>query len=326
MKKTLLITFITLSLCFAGITQNLVPNPSFEEYTSCPDDQCQIYKATDWLSMGFSPDYFNACDPSLNNFGVPSNIAGFQYAASGVAYAGIGCYVPGNNIMREYIGIRLLDSLTIGVKYKVEFKASPANKMKYAINKLGVLFATKSYEIPDYINYCIQPNDTTIFPQNNSQVYTNNIIGDTAFWTEVSGSIIADSSYEYIVIGNFFINSLIDDSIINPLSYNIAACYYIDDVYVGIDTTDAISEMYLNEKKVNIYPNPSSGIIYFSINDNYNSCEILIYNIIGKLIYQNTFNISENKLNLEGVNSGLYFIKFYFNNKSVTKKLTIVKQ
>ncbi len=64
--------------------QNLVPNLSFEQFDTCPDNFGQIYYAGNWYSAGITPDYFNACDPT-NGVSVPKNVVGFQYARTGVA-------------------------------------------------------------------------------------------------------------------------------------------------------------------------------------------------------------------------------------------------
>ena len=57
--------------------QNLVPNPSFEHYDSCPDFYSELSYATGWLAFSPSPDYFNSCD--LSQFvGCNKNFAGMQ--------------------------------------------------------------------------------------------------------------------------------------------------------------------------------------------------------------------------------------------------------
>src|SRR5258707_902616 len=58
-------------------SQNLVSNPSFEEYSVCPDLWNQTSRATGWSSFRSSTDYFNTCDGS-NVVGVPENFAGYQ--------------------------------------------------------------------------------------------------------------------------------------------------------------------------------------------------------------------------------------------------------
>ena len=92
--------FILLLVCFfavlRGAGQNLVPNPSFEEYNTCPNINPDIGSSNNWINpTGYSPDYFNSCDPNANNYSIPENAYGFQFAKSGVAYAGMITYAGG---------------------------------------------------------------------------------------------------------------------------------------------------------------------------------------------------------------------------------------
>lgn len=40
--------------------QNLVPNPSFEQISTCPSSLAQLQLATGWISIE-SPDLFSTC-------------------------------------------------------------------------------------------------------------------------------------------------------------------------------------------------------------------------------------------------------------------------
>ena len=78
---------------------NLVPNPSFEDTVTCPNNRGQITYATSWLNPTIaSPDYMNACN--AGQVGVPSNYLGTQNAHTGNAYALIVtyCFCPGISI------------------------------------------------------------------------------------------------------------------------------------------------------------------------------------------------------------------------------------
>lgn len=117
---------------------NLVPNWSFEDTVNCPTGGSQLYNALGWLnpSLG-TPDYMNACNTGIVN--VPNSISGFQYAKTGNAYAGIFAYALGSG--REYIEIKLIDSLKKGKKYCVSFYLSTASPDGVGINKMGAYFS-----------------------------------------------------------------------------------------------------------------------------------------------------------------------------------------
>ena len=95
---------------------NLVPNPSFEIFDTCPTNGNQLYRTINWINPIFNstPDYLNMCNAF--GWGVPSNIYGDEPAHSGVAYSSIitGGINPSNPIFnnyREYMETELMDSL-----------------------------------------------------------------------------------------------------------------------------------------------------------------------------------------------------------------------
>ena len=96
--------------------QNLVKNPSFEQFIMCPNDWDQIDRAIGWQAYKDSPDYYNTC-ASVDACSVPKNYIGYQYPASGNAYAGLILYVKSGLGNYEMMGAQLVQALQIGVKY-----------------------------------------------------------------------------------------------------------------------------------------------------------------------------------------------------------------
>ena len=54
--------------------QNLVPNPSFEEHSECPDEPRKIAFAYPWHNVLGSCNYFHEC--GTNEYGIPFNLGG----------------------------------------------------------------------------------------------------------------------------------------------------------------------------------------------------------------------------------------------------------
>lgn len=171
--------------------QNLVPNPSFEIYSSCPNDIGQIDSATGWTifgngqSWGFStPDYYNECaiaNQWPDSFAsIPYNWCGYQEPDTGKAYAGIVCYAITVANLHEIIGCNLITPLEIGQTYQISFKANcsyggyEANEV--ACNGIGVKFTTIPYT-----------NDHPIPIDNNPVLYSDAVITDTLNWITVEG-------------------------------------------------------------------------------------------------------------------------------------------
>jgi len=110
---------------------NIVSNSSFEDLSSCPSDQAQIYFAIGWNILnnggGGTPDLFNVCCTNPFICGVPLNTGNstFQYAHKGNSYVGIDVaisYYIDN--WREYVQSKLKKGLSASHTYCVKFYAS----------------------------------------------------------------------------------------------------------------------------------------------------------------------------------------------------------
>jgi hypothetical protein len=72
-KHTLFVFSCWLLVINSILAQNLVPNPSFENYTTCPTAASQLYVAPPWTSPTTGgAEYFNIC--SSSNVGVPFSL------------------------------------------------------------------------------------------------------------------------------------------------------------------------------------------------------------------------------------------------------------
>jgi len=77
------------------------------------------------------------------------------------------------------------------------------------------------------------------------------------------------------------------------------------------------------DKSIFVYPNPTSSILNFNIIENIELSSISISDISGKNVMQMPYSDSiQNKINLENLQSGVYFVKFTTkDNVSVVKKI-----
>lgn len=305
MKYKLLILFLFLT-SFLFAQQNLVPNPSFEIYSICPDHLNQIQYAQNWEPYTVSTDYYNEC--ADNAVSVPINFCGYQNAFDGNAYAGLIIAHGGGstNNYREYIGCTLLDSLVINQKYFLSFKVSPSNYNLNFANNIGLLFSNKSY-----LNFGPNWPYDSIFIKNYSHLHSNSVITDTLNWTIISGSFIADSSYKYLIIGNFYDDT--HTTVINTGYYVSSAYYYIDDLCVSTDSllcnsTYSVNQNSISKINVKCYPNPAQT----ELNIDYNlksESYFELYDILGakRKVVLLDYISNYKKIDLSELNSGLYF-------------------
>jgi len=225
LKNILLIIFLFFSLTTKEqiiTSNNLVNNPSFEDYYSCPTSNAQLYKSKCW--WGFSTDYFNSCAIANSYVSVPLNAGGFQYAHTGNAYAGVDIYA--NNITnfdyREAIKTQLSDTLIANKRYCTNFYISLA-EYSYTwiptayvlLDSIGILFTRDS--VPDIL---------TPILSNGIKIQNDIINIDTINWFKIPNTFIANGGEKYLTISNF-------DNVINWSSGAIGQTYiYVDDVTV----------------------------------------------------------------------------------------------
>lgn len=297
MKKQLLLFF---SFIFSlSYSQNLVPNPSFELYDTCPNTSNEgIESAIDWYNpTSYSPDYYNACaTDTLYGQNVPKNGFGFQMAKTGVAYAGIILHISTD--AREYIQVELIDTLRVGKKYYVKFYVAIADSSPYATHNIGVYFSSLPIQSSQSLFLPYQPQI-----ENNPQVNPLNVANT---WIEVADSFIANGGEHYITIGNFR-NDLNTDTVNmnNGTNWTSFSYYYIDDISVILlDTLTNISSSFIEVTAIEIYPNPTSSI--FSVKSKNEIKKIEIYDYLGRLVYKNSSNL--NNIDMSEKKAGVYFI------------------
>jgi gliding motility-associated-like protein len=205
-----------------------VPNPSFENISTCPNSLYQIQYATPWYSTTAStPDLFNSCCSIFPfHVDVPVNILGIQNARTGYGYAGVGTDPLDTNIssgnIREYISTNLTETLVAGRNYCIEFYVSLADSSIWAIDQIGAsLTSTDLYDgtTIEFIRAPIAVESPAGF-----------VINDSIGWYRIAGVYRALGGENYLTLGVFHpLVELTIDS--NPNSWAIAY-YYIDDVSV----------------------------------------------------------------------------------------------
>lgn len=218
-----------------GLAQNLVPNPSFEEYTQCPETEGEVWKAVGWTTPTWSTDFFHACSPEVWGFSTPNTGFGYQIPHTGEGYGGF--YVWGESGFgaddyRELITALFIEPLKKDSLYQVKYYVNLLNEKGWAISNIGAW-------ISDTINWMPLTPDVNYFDvpfyEASPQIVNppERILSDTANWMEICGIYKAKGGERYITIGNFK-----RDTSTNAVSvcttcndYN-TSYYIIDDVSV----------------------------------------------------------------------------------------------
>jgi gliding motility-associated-like protein len=231
MKKVFLCAFV----CIAFLNlkaQNLVPNPSFEEYKKL-DGLCQFLNASDntylddfvknWFAPTVgTPDYWRTDISSNCNLNIISKLNSLPKTGKGAG--GIITYSQNGPIInkyREYLENKLSQKLIVGKSYHVHFYALNAQKIGgWVTNNLGVYFSDTlvdwRYKQDFFYNLPFVP-----------QVVEKKVLVGTN-WHEVSGCFQSKSPAEYLLIGNFADNEN-TISMREPNIPNDGRAYYLID-------------------------------------------------------------------------------------------------
>ncbi len=308
---------------------NLVPNPSFEEYVTCPNlfDVFNSY-SVDWFQPTWgTPDQFNSCAISPDDdMDVPQNFSGYQNPLDGEGYAGIFAAYPWPDYpdYREYIEVKLINPLLAGVTYHVNFFVSLGDSSIYSTDDIGLYFSVDSlYSDTSYI--------LDVVPQ--IEQLSGNFLSNKSTWTKISGSYIASGGEVFLTIGNFKRNNLTDtlfvDGVTDPDEFG--AYYFIDQVCVSSDSlacgfySEVIENSSLNFSEISLTPNPSSDHISVKVQPIISNLQFVLLDLTGRVLVEQTLNYQDNSIDLESQTQGIYVVKLVdpYGRVIFTQKLII---
>lgn len=241
--SVLLPLLLALLWSFSLNAQNLVKNPSFEDFLICPSEfGCLERAVVSWHQpTNGSTDYFNSCSPSMSS---ETNFIGAQAPFDGHGYAGMYAYGPKD--YREYLTAELKESLIPGQKYVFSFQVSLADESQYGVNEFGILFTDKppSFQTKRNIPLNLMTRKKSY---NYSLIRNHEFFANKKEWTEVTGVYIADGTERFLTIGNFNGNS--KTRLLNTgKNLRKVAYYYVDMFFVGpLKASYVLDEVYVFE-------------------------------------------------------------------------------
>lgn len=310
----LLVAIVFTANCYSQT--NLVNNGSFETYSNCPTAFSQVDYANGWnKSMTNNPgtshtELVNSCNTG-NWVGVPVNGWGSQTAFEGNGYICEAMMSPTQTQdYRENVYTQLSSPLIAGHSYRISYRVSLSDGCQYASDNICAKFST-----------------TTSFPINNQSHCASGLITDKSNWVQVSATIIADSAYSYLGIGNFYTDANTQYVQSYPSASLAYAVYYIDSIrVVEIPGKDDILE-HSGDLVINVSPNPAHDQINISGLAHGTEGVVEMYSVDGRLITSWQVNIHSGNvvtLNLPAeCAKGIYFIRFVGEEVSRAEKILI---
>ena len=174
------------------------------------------------------------------------------------------------------------------------------------LSKGNNLFGTVYNEIEntDYLLAIINPDgtlDTLLHDGGSGKIKSYGMYLNST--GAVALSILANGIVE---INNTNLGMAIDDILVVKLN--------IDDMI------SSITEQKISNKEIVIYPNPSSGKLFFENKTQLVFDKIFIYSQLGKLVLTQEYS---NKIDLGAMESGYYLVRLEGREKSITLKLIV---
>jgi hypothetical protein len=319
---SLCLNFIHINDSIAQLqNKNLVKNPSFEDYHTCPkyiiEWRGTIKYCKNWYNTQIStPDYFNACygvgEACCASPGIPY-AAGYQYPRSGNAMSGIALYAYSSSWQnltnyREYITGELWEALETDSIYCFEMYCNRNFRSFTYIysHTVGVLFT----HLLDYDTTSFNSSIINKVPQVSNTTF---LIEDTLGWTKIAHEFIATDTFRYLTIGNFEPDATTWITIIDTSVWFNASYIYIDDV--AVYKGKCREEEKPQKTFFNLYPNPGSGV--FSLNYGVSQdAQLVVYDILGRTVLNETLAADKvlHHFIMQQYSNGMYFLKVFGAN------------
>ncbi len=318
--------FVALLRCEA---QNLVPNPGFEEADTCSSMSFGIEGPLYWHSANGTPDHLQSCLPYGAFNGLPMNFFTYQEPFEGGSCVGEQTYRQnGQAEYREWIMAPLLEPLVVGQTYYCSFRANAAfgGNAQYpqqwlANDKVGMLFTMQ--DRPWTLG------DPFPVPPNYAHIAHPQILADTVGWTLVSGSFVADSAYQYVMIGQFFSNALTDTLHLGPQGdpwfWYPRAYTLVDAVCVaaspgGCDLGQGVGEEQVTDPV--LFPNPAQDHVIVGQRA---GAEAQVLDALGRLLWQGRITSDRWVLDVGNWARGAYALRIAHRGKVETHKFVLTE-
>jgi hypothetical protein len=187
----------------------------------------------------------------------------------------------------------------------------------------GVSFvptSTTTYTVTGTTASCSNAATVTVFVTivdasvtQTGNVLTSNDLAATYQWVDCNSSysIIAgetNQNFTPSVDGNY------------AVIVNESGCIDTSVCFIVMTTEIAIS----SQKEIGVYPNPSTGIIYFDLGKE-NKLLIEIYDILGQKIKMQEITRTDNKIDLADNLNGTYLVRIKYGDEVSMKRLILVK-
>jgi len=218
--------------CFtqAQVLQNMVKNPSFEQYRKVPDDLGAVQNIDYWsTATDATPDYYHK-RAGAKTVDIPTNKMGSTMPRSGYAYVGIYAYASRyiKRNFREYVQVELKKPMIAGNVYCVKAHVYLSEASNRAVGALGCIASPLKVN-ESHERYIQRPFEYMIAEDRSNLMKRE--------WIEISCQYKAKGNERFLIIGNFdddrktkVTGAVAREAFKNP--HVDFAYYFVDDICV----------------------------------------------------------------------------------------------
>ncbi|MEZ4801047.1 MAG: T9SS type A sorting domain-containing protein [Flavobacteriales bacterium] len=309
MKKISLIV-ISVFIFTALQSQNLIPNPSFEE--SCEEFSLGNgnFGARYWYNAnaGTFDYYTNAgdagnCGDSEVNSSTWQDFNEYQVPQEGSRMVG-GIMYCNSFCIREMIQCKLLQPLEADRPYCFSMYVCMSGMYDFTCNGVGMALSNDS--LTDYSHPCNIDLELLI------QYPDGAVLNDTMNWYFLSGNFIANGGERYLTLGNHRSDAQTTIGGFNGSTNLPYSYYYFDNLVLEQCTETATLNLY--ETSISVFPNPTSDKWRINGVDSFALWEV--YDLSGRLVLTGVGREVEST----GLQAGAYFLKLGDRNIKLIKQ------
>jgi hypothetical protein len=258
------------------------------------------------------------------------NFFTFQEPFEGASCAGMYTYHQnGSAEYREWIMAPLLEPLVVGQTYYSSFRVNAAFGGNHtypqhwlANDKVGIRFTSNA--MPAW-----NVGDPLPEPLNHAHILYPQILADTVGWTLVSGSFVADSAYQYVMIGQFFSNALTDTMHFSPQGtpwYWLPRAYTLIDavcVSVSLDGCD-LGQGMSDVQAIGpvLFPNPAQDQVVVRQGS---GAEAQVLDAVGRMLWQGQITSDRWVLDVGSWARGAYVLRMAHDGHMSSYKFVLTE-
>ncbi len=302
----------------SGFSQvNLIPNPSFEEFSTCPYTAGQISVCESWQNVRGSVDYFHVCGE--NGWATPANNWGYQRPLDGEAYVNVAHWAFALPNAREFVGVELHETLITNQQYILSFYVSLIDSARYAIRNIGAALTNDRPSNNTHQLLSIEPQVRYVGIE---------YLDDKDDWVRIEGSFIAQGFEKYLTIGNFDDDEATDTLYVGPPMTGTpdwrSSGYYIDMVTLVLDTSYHVGLVEGPRINFGLWPNPATDAITIET-DGRPGTAVELYDVAGRMVLSSSVRSSKHTIGIGHLPAGVYVAVLREKGVAVARR-KLVKQ